>query len=844
MLLALTTLLLAGATASVGGEFASFSPEQVHTLLNDLYARGDMVALEKTARRVLDENPDVATDTRFTTPFEFLGIAQYALGDLEKALEAFEAAVRVNPEDAHSWVQLGTAYLYLLRVPSAAAAFEVAVTELGARYETHSLFKVRNWMADWRDREPMLDEIRAFVDADVRAAAALGLNALDFIELPGPALVSLSRLAPVAAIADPAARRPLCCAADDAATRLQSPQLRIGFVSSDFGVHPVSALLRGLLQFLAGPDHPATVVYCFSLTDQPSWWRRNISRTVDHMVSLAGRNAAEGAAIIRAHNVHVLVDLNGHTLHSGLPLFAFRPSPVQIAFLGYPMTTGSAAIDFVVSDAVATPAEASSSLFTEKLLLLPTHYIVNDHMQLLGHTVEGEQPALVPDDGPPAGGATGVFVFATFSNWQKIDPSIFRAWMSILARVPNSVLWFLRFPGHEDATRNLRQEAKALGVDGDTRLVFSKMVPWIQHTHAKRAADLVLDTALKNGHTTMLDALMAGVPVVTLEGSRMSTRAGSSALASLDLRALVVNSYKEYEDVAVHLAAHPALLRRARAQFEANRLQFPLFDTRKYAHNFEAAIKSVWAVKALSRSAATANASRPAPAVAAFHIFPAQRWQQLTPRTFPVLSGMGDTRADDEYATKVGVARAINDDILLHVGGHAAKDGWWIVDADTMRRDHVDFHLRMDNLHPFPDGSVAALYASHVLEHGHYQLHSEVERTLREWRRVLKPGGELFVSVPDLLAVSTLFANATAADDERMFLMRVLYGGQLNAYDVHKVGFFSPLLEDWLAKTDFCDVERVADFGLFQDASTMLFKGVPISLNVKARACVRASEQH
>lgn len=779
----------------------------------------------------------MAKDTHFTTAYEFLGISQYALGDLEKALGAFETAVSVNHEDAHSWVQLGKAYLYLLLVPNAADAFEVAVLELGARHEMHSLFKVRNWMADWRDREAMLDEIRDFVDSNVGAAAAVGVNALDFIELPAPTLMSLSTLAPVARIPDTVASRPLCSSDDNdngVMWRLQSPQLRIGFVSSDFGVHPVSTLLRGLLQFLAGPDHPTIAVYCFSLTDKPSWWRQNISRTVDYMVSLAGKNAADGAAIIRSHNVHVLVDLNGHTLHSGLPLFAYRPSPVQVAFLGYPMTTGSAAIDYMVSDTVVTPAETSSRLFTEKLLLLPTHYIVNDHMQLLGHTLEGEPPALVPDDGPQAGGDTGVVVFATFSNWQKIDPRIFSVWMTILTRVPNSVLWFLRFPGHDAATRNLRQEAKAHGVDGDTRLVFSNMVSWITHTYAKRAADIVLDTSLKNGHTTLLDALMAGVPVVTLEGSRMSTRAGSSALDSLDLRELVVTSYKEYEDVAVHLATHPALLRRARAQFETNRLQYPLFDTRTYAHNFAAAIKSVWAVQA------QANASRSVPA---FHVFPAQRPQQRSPRTFPVLSGMGNTRVDDAYATKVGIAVATNDDILLHIGGHAVKDGWWIVDADTMQRDRttVDFHLRMDNLHPFPDGSVTALYASHVLEHSHYQLHSEVDQTLREWRRVLKPGGELFVSVPDLLAVATLFANATTTDDERVFLMRVMYGGQLSVYDVHNAGFFSPLLEDWLTKTGFCDVTRVTDFGLFQDASTMRVKGVPISLNVKARACERPS---
>lgn len=787
-------------------------------------------------------------------------------------------AVSVNSENAHSWVQLGKAHLYSLHMAHAADAFEVAVVQLGARDEMHNLFKVRNWVANWRDREDMLDEIQDFIERNLGRATA-NINALDFIDLSPPVLLSLS-MQPAQVALDINSKKPSMCCSDDSdasVTHLQSPELRIGFVSSDFGVHPVSALMRGLLQFLTGPDHPAIVVYCFSLTDKPSWWRTNISQTADHMVSLSGQNPFEGAAIIRSHNVHVLIDLNGHTLHSGLPIFAHRPSPVQMSFLGYPMTTANAAIDYFVSDAVSTPAETSSPLFTEKLLLLPTHYIVNDHMQMLGHTIDGGQPALIPDDGPPAGGDTGVFVFATFSNWQKMDPRIFRAWMHILARVPNSVFWFLRFPGHEDATRNLRQEAKAHGIDGDKRLVFSKMVPWIEHTHAKRAADLILDTALKNGHTTMLDALMAGVPVVTLEGSRMSTRAGSSALESLDLHEFVVNSYKEYVEVAVQLATNPDLMRRARAHVEAKRLQFPLFDTRKFAHNFEAALKSSWTVKAATRSTANSLA-----ASAGFHIFPAQRQMQLAPRKFPVLSGASvasahidatrvsdtvtpwnprakeeDVRAGDamsevkathtrdreDAASRVTAALTANEDIRLHIGGLVVKEGWWIIDADAKRHDNVDFQLQMHDLHLFPNHSVVALYASHVLEHCHYLLNNEVELTLREWHRVLRPDGELFVSVPDLLVLSQLFANSTTTDEERVFLTRVLYGGQVDAFDVHKAGFFSPLLESWLVETGFCAVERVVDFGLFHDTSTMAIKGVPISLNVKAQACAHESNR-
>lgn len=846
-------------------KLSSFSPQEISALLRDLYDLGDMVALEQTAKQVIDENPAgtpeaavacehvhlpcsllltracvfayvsalAAMDTSVSTPYEFLGVAQYALGDLTSATKTFETAIKVNDADVKSWIQLGKAYLYDTKMPQAAAALEVAVMRHGVQSEVHSLFKARNWMANWQDRDDMRDEVEAHVQRNV--GTDTGANALDFAEFAPPLVRAMSEHTQIAAVAHD--RAPLCCSSPRD-LELSSPQLRIGFISSDFGVHPVSTLMRGLLSFLAGPDHDDAVVYCFSLTLASSWWRRNISRSVDHMVSLAGKNPSDSAAIIRSHNIHVLIDLNGHTLHSGLSVLAYRPSPVQMSFLGYPMTTGSPAVDYFLSDAVSSPAETSAALFSEKLLYLPTHYIVNDHMQMLGHTLAGDRPPLRALQATRRRSAsTPVFVFATFSNWQKIDPSVFRAWMHILARVPASVLWFLRYAGHEAAETNLRREANALGVDGATRLVFGDMVPWINHTHAKRAADLILDTSLKNGHTTLHDALMAGVPVITLEGDRMSNRAGSSALHALGLHDLTVNSFKEYVELAVHLATSPRVLQKLRQRVEAHRLSRALFDTRTYTRNFDEAVKTAWAVAKTQRLAANGSLPR---RTAAFHVFPAQRLAHLAPRSFPVLSALDDSDEGDEYSVQVTDALAMGQAIQLHIGGHEARDGWWIVDVDSARAS-VDFVLRMDNLHPFPDDSVSAIYASHVLEHCHYGLHDEVRATLREWFRVLRPDGVLFVSVPDLLVLSELFARASTTDDERVLLMRIMYGGQTNAYDVHRVGFWAPLLDSYLRTAGFCESERVEGFDLFDDASTLVVKGARISLNVRARAC-KASE--
>jgi len=352
----------------------------------------------------------VLRDLSFPSVFQYLGVAQYALGDLEEATRTFETAVKVNEDDAQSWLHLGNCYLYQKRLPEAVAALEVGVKQKGSVANTYALVKARNWMASWKDRDDSMAQVQQTLETSLKAGLLPDVNAFDVAELPPKALVELRRRAYEGS--DAATER-LCCEEGADILRLQAPELRIGFVSSDFGVHPVSSLLRGLLALLSSPDHQ-TKVYCFSLSDASSWWSRNISRTVDYMISLKGKNARDAAKIIQSHEIHVLVDLNGHTLHSGIGIFTHRPAPVQAAFLGYPMTTGNPSIDFVMSDSVATPAETSARGFSEKLLLLPTHYIVNDHLQMLGHTLQGERPRIseffeLTDK---------TFAFATFSNWQ------------------------------------------------------------------------------------------------------------------------------------------------------------------------------------------------------------------------------------------------------------------------------------------------------------------------------------------------------------------------------------------------------------------------------------------
>lgn len=170
--------------------------------------------------------------------------------------------------------------------------------------------------------------------------------------------------------------------------------------------------------------------------------------------------------------------------------------------------------------------------------------------------------------------------------------------------------------------------------------------------------------------------------------------------------------------------------------------------------------------------------------------------------------------------------------IKLHLGGKEAHPDWKILDIEP--RPEVDFIGDAADLNQFPDGSVEAIYASHILEHFHYGLNNELLTALAEWYRVLQPGGKLLVSVPNLQVLCWLYLNANLTPDDRHYLMRIMFGGQVNQYDVHRVGFDPETLALYLQEAGFIDCEQISEFGLFNDCSGMRVLDTLISVNMVA----------
>jgi predicted O-linked N-acetylglucosamine transferase (SPINDLY family) len=349
-------------------------------------------------------------------------------------------------------------------------------------------------------------------------------------------------------------------------------RLRLGLMSSDFHVHATSILMA---EFLESVDSDRFELYFYSGgPDDRSELRARVQRTAACWTETADLSSAQLAAKIREDQIGVLLDLKGYTLGARMDVLAYRPAPVQVAWLGFPGTAGAPSLDYFIGDPVTTPMEAQPH-FTECIAQMPHCYQPNDSTRTRPVPPTRQQCGL-PED--------ATFVFASFNMAYKIVPEVFAAWCQILLATPGSVLWLLvqQMPARE----RLRATAVAHGLDPD-RLVFAPFVSGELHRARLPLADLCLDTFPCGGHTTASDALWAGAPVLALMGQSFASRVAASLLHALDLPELVCTDIDQYIQSAVTLARDPAAFQAIRARLEAARTRSPLFDGRRFAADFE-----------------------------------------------------------------------------------------------------------------------------------------------------------------------------------------------------------------------------------------------------------------
>ncbi|WP_164661712.1 glycosyltransferase family 41 protein [Tropicibacter sp. Alg240-R139] len=357
-----------------------------------------------------------------------------------------------------------------------------------------------------------------------------------------------------------------------------SKKLRIGYFSADFHDHATMYLMGGLFEH---HDLSNFEIYIYSFG--PKVPEATCKRIADYVVAVhevSHLSDAQIAEIARADGLDIGVDLKGYTGDNRCGVFAHGVAPVQMSWLGYPSTMGSAAYDYVIADQVVLPPSQRDG-FVENVIYLPGSYQINDNSRGIAAVEFSRAECRLPE---------AAFVFCCFNNSYKIGPAEFDIWMRLLNRVEGSVLWLLR--GNEWAEENLRREAFNRGID-PMRLVFANRMPASDHLARHRLADLCLDTFTVNAHTTASDALWAGVPMITKPGQQFAARVGASLLQAAGFPELIAKTEQGYETLALQLAEQPRQLTQIRARLSAARNTCRLFDTAQFVRDLETAFAGV-----------------------------------------------------------------------------------------------------------------------------------------------------------------------------------------------------------------------------------------------------------
>jgi len=520
-----------------------------------------------------------------------------ALMDLKRgaqALAAFEDALRLAPNDAVIWTNRGNALRLLRRPREALEAYDRAVA-LNPNYAkaAHNrgvlLAHLKRHAAALADFERALSLEPDLADA-ITGAALSARNLCDFARSEKYAAQIVQRARdgkPVspwvllgfsddAALQRTSAERAIAARFDHtppAPPRYRHDRIRIGYLSSDYASHPVT---NQLVRLIESHDRSRFEVLAFSTgPDDKSAERARIAAAFDQFHDVQDKGAQAIADLIRAREIDVLIDLNGHTENDNFDVLALRPAPVQVGWLGYAGTSGAPFIDHCLVDPVVAPDAAA---FSETPAYLPDSFFPTDDSRPLG-TVPTRAEAGLPQDG---------FVFCSFNQAWKFNAQIFALWMRLLSQVEGSVLWLRQ---SAEATENLRRAASGAGID-PARLVFAPTAPMDVHLARHALADLFLDTAPYNAHATACDALWGGLPVLTCRGNAYAARVAASLLTAIGLPELITETIEDYEATALALARDPARLRALRDRLAANRTTAPLFNARKFTRDFEALIAS------------------------------------------------------------------------------------------------------------------------------------------------------------------------------------------------------------------------------------------------------------
>ncbi|MCX7961082.1 MAG: tetratricopeptide repeat protein [Burkholderiales bacterium] len=510
-------------------------PEAHNNLGNLLRETGRPKEAEASYRRALRLRP------AYAEAHAGLGVALREQGRLEEAARCAERAIALAPRYAEAYNDLGVAFFGLGRLNEAERAYRAALAiDPALAIARANLAYLLNCLPGVRPEEVLAAHREAARALTVEAKAGGGHRN------------------------DPDPQR----------------RLRVGYVSADLRRHSVGFFFEPLIEC---HDRSAVEAFCYYNSPRADEVTERLRRHAAHWCDAYALDDAALAERIRADRIDILVDLSGLSAGNRLAVFARKPAPVQVSWLGYPNTTGLEAIDWRLTDALADPPGRTERFYVEKLVRLPRGFLCYRPPEEA--PAVGELPAL----------RSGRLTFGCFNHLPKLTDEMLALWGRLLAALPQARLMLKAFGlSAEGARRRLLERLARHGIGAERVELRGPQPTLAEHLACYGEVDIALDVFPYNGATTTCEALWMGVPVVTLAGATHVARVGASILSHAGLAELVAETPERYVEIALSLARDPGRLAALRAGLRTRLRASAMLDAQGFARQMEDAYRTMW----------------------------------------------------------------------------------------------------------------------------------------------------------------------------------------------------------------------------------------------------------
>jgi predicted O-linked N-acetylglucosamine transferase (SPINDLY family) len=546
---------------------APSNPQLYNSLGNILKASGEWEEAVQAYERALHLHPD------FAEAIGNLGTLLHELRRYDEASALFRRAVALRPQSADFWTKLGTALLPPGHVAEAIDCFNAAIDRHRGHAPAHSGLGVA--LIVLGEARGMLALREALgLKADLRETHDALLLDLHY-HVEDPQMIFDEHQTWSRAFAPVVAPKPW-------SGRSRSPdrRLRVGYVSPDFRQHPVSLFMEPILE---SHDHEQFEIFCYADAQTSDGTTERLRSHTDFWRDTTRLKDDDLASRIEEDEIDLLIDLAGHTGFNRLPVFARKPAPVQVTYLGYVDTTGLSAMDYRITDSLADPPGESDRFSVEELIRLDACFLTY------------REPAEVGAVQLPPSHRNGYITFGSFNNFAKVSDATLSMWTQILKNVPASRLHLKsRGLGDSPTVDQIRLRLERFGFPPD-RVDLQGPVPSAgAHLNLYHDIDIALDTYPYSGTRTTCDALWMGVPVVTRHGQTHASRVGLSILSCVGLQELTAHDAAGYVRIATSLAGDRDRLAALRFTMRDRLRSSPLMDSSSFSRRLESAYRDMW----------------------------------------------------------------------------------------------------------------------------------------------------------------------------------------------------------------------------------------------------------